>query len=136
MVFRRLEQVLLVYYQLQQTSLFSVMLLQSQLLHGGSAEDLLPGVGCSLVLRCLHNSHSCTYSSEQYFVYLLRISFSSVKHFPDLSWIVEELPCFSTILHQLICSLAVVFVQASFNLLALSTYPVQLKLILVPLNLF
>ena len=30
------------------------------------------------------------------------------------------------ILHQLICSLAVVFVQASFNLLALSTYPVFL----------
>ena len=25
----------------------------------------------------------------------MRISFTSVRHFPDLSWIVEDLPCFS-----------------------------------------
>ena len=41
---RLLEQVLLVYYQLRQTSPFSVMLLQSQLPHGGSVADLLPGL--------------------------------------------------------------------------------------------
>ena len=69
---------------------------------------------------------SYLYSSEQYSVHLLRISFSSVRHFPDLSWIVEDLPCFSEVrsFTKLICSLAVVFVQASFNLLALSSYPV------------
>ena len=48
--------------------------------------------GCSLVLRFLHNSHSCTVLSH-----LLRISFSSVRHFLDLSWIVEDLPCFSEV---------------------------------------
>ena len=70
------------------------MLLQSQLPHGGLVADLLPGAGCSPVQCCLHNSHSCT---EQYSVHLLRISFSSVRHFPDLSWIVEDLPCFSEV---------------------------------------
>ena len=40
---RQLEQVLLVYYQLRQTSPFSVMLLQSQLPHGGFVADLLSG---------------------------------------------------------------------------------------------
>ena len=44
---RQLEQVLLIYYHLRQTSYFSVMLLQSQLPHGGSVADLLPGAGCS-----------------------------------------------------------------------------------------
>ena len=48
-----LEQVLLVYYQLRQTSSFSLTLLQSQLPHGGSVADLLPGADCSPVLRCL-----------------------------------------------------------------------------------
>ena len=50
--------------QLRQTSPFSVMLLQSQLPHGGSVADLLLGVGCSPELRCLHNSHSCTVLSN------------------------------------------------------------------------
>ena len=40
---------------------------------------------------------SWLYSSEQYSVHLLRISCSSVRHFPDLSWIVEDLPCFSEV---------------------------------------
>ena len=40
------------------------MLLQSQLPHGGSVADFLPGAGCSSVLRCLHNSHSCTVLSN------------------------------------------------------------------------
>ena len=40
------------------------MLLQSQLPHGGSVADLLLGIGCSPVLRCLHNSHSCTVLSN------------------------------------------------------------------------
>ena len=40
---RQLEQVQLVYYQLRQTSTFSVMLLQSQLPRGGLVADLLPG---------------------------------------------------------------------------------------------
>ena len=52
---RQLEQVLLVYYQLRQTSPFSVMPLQSQLLHGQLVANLLPGAGCSPVLHCLHN---------------------------------------------------------------------------------
>ena len=46
---RQLEQVLLVYYHLRQTSPFSVMLMQSQLPHGGLVADLLPGAGCSPV---------------------------------------------------------------------------------------
>ena len=54
MVFPQLEQILLVYYQLQKTSPFTVILLQSQLPHGGSIADLL-GAGCSPVLHCLHN---------------------------------------------------------------------------------
>ena len=37
------------------------------------------------------------YSYEQYSVHLLRISCSSVTHFPDLPWIVEDLPCFSEV---------------------------------------
>ena len=62
---RQLEQVLLVYHQLRQTSPFSVMLLQSQLPHGGLVADLLPGAGCSPVQHCLHNSHSCTVLSNK-----------------------------------------------------------------------
>ena len=61
---RQLEQVLLLYYQLRQTSPFSVMLLQSHFPRGGSVADLLPGAGRSPVLRCLHNSHSCTVLSN------------------------------------------------------------------------
>ena len=57
---RQLEQVLLAYNQLRQTSPFSVMLLQSQLPHGGLVADLLSGAGFSPVQHCLHNSHSCT----------------------------------------------------------------------------
>ena len=52
---RQLEQVLLV-YQLRQTSPFSVMLLQSQLPHGGLVADLLLGAGCNPVQCGLHNS--------------------------------------------------------------------------------
>ena len=37
------------------------------------------------------------YSSEQYSVHLLRICCSSVRHFPDLFWIVVDLPCFSEV---------------------------------------
>ena len=50
------------------------MLLQSQLPHGGSDADLLPGggggggggggAGCCPVLRGLKNSHSCTVLSN------------------------------------------------------------------------
>ena len=72
------------------------MLLQSQLPHGGSVADLLSEAGCNPVLRCLHSSHSFTVLSK-YSVHLLRISFSSVRHFPDLSWIVVGLPCFSAV---------------------------------------
>ena len=67
------------------------MLLQSKLPHGGLVADL-PGAGCSPVLRCLNNSHSCTVLSN-----MLRISFSSVIHLLDLSWIVKDLPCFSEV---------------------------------------
>ena len=59
---RQLEYVLLVYYQLQRTPPFAVM--QSQLPHGGSVADLLLGAGCSLVLYCFHNPHSCTVLSN------------------------------------------------------------------------
>ena len=52
---------------------------------GGGGEG---GGDCSPVLRFDHNSHS----SEQYSVHLLRISCSSVRHFPDLSWMVEVHP--------------------------------------------
>ena len=58
---------------------------QSQLPHGQQSSTAL-----SLQLSWL-------YSSEQYSVHLLRISCSSVRHFPDLSWIVEDLPCFSKV---------------------------------------
>ena len=73
------------------------------------------------------------YSSEHYYVRLLRISSSSVRHFPDLSWIVEDLPWFSevrsfTSLYGLLFFVffCFFFVQASFNFLALSTYLVLL----------
>ena len=47
---RQLEQVLLVYYRLRHTSPYSVLLLQSQLPHGGSVADFLPeGVGVGAV---------------------------------------------------------------------------------------
>ena len=52
-------------------------------------------IGCSSVLRCHHNSHSCTALSN-----ILCICWGSrffVRHFPDLSWIVEDLPCFSEV---------------------------------------
>ena len=102
------------------------MLLQSELPRGGLVAELLPGAGCSPVLHCLHNSHM--YSSEQYSVHLLRISFSSVRHFPDLSWIVEDLPSFSEVrsFTSWYALLLLFFVHASFNLFALSTYPVLL----------
>ena len=37
------------------------------------------------------------YSFKQYSVHLLRISCSSVRYYPDLSWIVVDLPRFSEI---------------------------------------
>ena len=49
------------------------------------------GADCSPEMHCHHNS------PEQYSVHLLRIFCSSVTHFPDLSWIVEDLPCFSEV---------------------------------------
>ena len=70
-----------------------MMTLQSQLLHGGSVADFLPGADCRSVLRCHHSCHG----SEQYSVCLLRMSYSSVRHFRDLSWIVDDLPCFSEV---------------------------------------
>ena len=39
---------------------YSVMQQQSQLPHGGSVADLLPGADWRPVLRCHHNSHGCT----------------------------------------------------------------------------
>ena len=92
-----LERVLLVYYQvyyqLMQTSPFSVQLLRSQLPHDGLSVDPLLGVDCSPELYCHYNSQ--LYSYEQYSVHLLRISCSSGRHFPDLSWTVVDLLCFS-----------------------------------------
>ena len=41
-----------------------VMLLQSQIPHGETAADLLPGACCSPVLCCLHNSRRCTVLSN------------------------------------------------------------------------
>ena len=90
---RLLEQVLLVYYQLLRTSPFSVQLLCSQLPHKVLAVDPLLGADCTPELYCHHNSHSCIALSN--ILSMLRISCSSVRHFPDLSWIVEDLPCFS-----------------------------------------
>ena len=52
---RQLEQVLLVYYQLLQTSPFSVMLLQSQLPRGGLVADLLPGAGFYIIMQSVSN---------------------------------------------------------------------------------
>ena len=100
----------------------SVILQQSQLPHEGLVVDLLLGAYCSPELHCHHNSHGCIVS-EQYTVHLLRNSCSSVRHFPDLSWIVEDGPCFS---EELVCSVAIVFVESSFDLFTLSTYPVLL----------
>ena len=105
------------------------MLLQYQLPNGGLVADLLPGAGCSPVQHCLHNSHSCTVLSNILSsVHLLRISFSSVRHFPDFSWIVEDLPCFFevrsfTSWYALL--LLFLFRQVSISS-ALSTYPVLL----------
>ena len=53
------EQGPLVYYQLLETSPFSVQLLQSQLPREGLALDLLMGTDCSPELYCHYNSHSC-----------------------------------------------------------------------------
>ena len=90
-----LERVLLVYYQLRQTSPFSEMPLQSQLPHGGSVADLRPGADCSPVLHCHRNSHGCTVLSN------ILPSAENVlffeRHFPDLPWTVEDLPCFSEV---------------------------------------
>ena len=72
------------------------MLLLSHLPHGGLVADLLPGAGCSPVLRCLHNSHSCTFLSNILSV-CWKSLFCSVRHFPNLSWIFEDLPCFSEV---------------------------------------
>ena len=89
------EQVRLVYYQLLQISPFSVKLQGSQLSQSGLAVDLPLGIDCRPEPYCHHNPY--LFSSEQYSVHLLRISCSSVRHFPDLSWIVVDLPCFSKV---------------------------------------
>ena len=56
-----------------------------QLPHRGSVADHLLGVDCSPVLRCHHNIQF--YSSYQYSVHLLKISYSSVSI--SQTWIVE-----------------------------------------------
>ena len=58
---------------------------------------LLPGT--TAVQYCVVTKLSCLYSSEQYMyaVHLLRISCSLVKYLPNLSWISEDLPCFSQV---------------------------------------
>ena len=57
---------------------------------------LAVATNCRLELQpVVTNIPKC--GSEQYSVHLLRISFSSVRHFPDFSWIVEDLPCFSEV---------------------------------------
>ena len=50
----------------------------------------------SQVLLGPHQSHSCK-GLISYSVHLLRILFSSVRHFPDLSCMVVDLPCFSVV---------------------------------------
>ena len=68
--------------------------LQSQLLHEASVVDLL-GADCSPELHCNHNSHGCVILSN--ILPMLRISCSSIRHLPDLSGIVEDLPFFSEV---------------------------------------
>ena len=65
------------------------------------------------------------YRSEQYSVDLLRISCSSVTHFPDMPWIVGDLPCFSEARSfSSWYALLLLLLFRCFDLLALSTYPV------------
>ena len=72
------------------------MLLQCQLPQGGSISDFLPESW--LQFGTMSSSKlSWLYSSEQYSVNLLRTSYYSVRHFPDLFWIVEDLPCLSEV---------------------------------------
>ena len=60
----------------------------------------------------------------------MRIPLASVRHFPDLSWIIEDLRCFFEVrsfkADMLSCCFFFFFVQASFNLFALSTCPLLL----------
>ena len=44
---------------------------------------------------CVQSSSIGSQRSEQYSVHQLRISFSSMRHFSDLSCMVVDLPCFS-----------------------------------------
>ena len=88
-------QFLLVYYQLRQTNHFfsddTAILCSSQ----RSVVDLV--ADCSAELHCHHNSHGCTVLSNILSICSCRISCSSIKHFPDLSGINEDLPCFSEV---------------------------------------
>ena len=119
----QLEQdlVLLVYYQLQQTSPFSVMLLLISVSLRRIGFRSSSGTDCSSELHCHHNSDGCIIMSSILSI-CLRISCYSVTHFPDL-------PCFSEVRsfsswYALLLLFCVFFFQASFDLFALSTYPV------------
>ena len=69
------------------------MLLPSQLSYEESVVDLFLAADCTPELHCQHNTW--LYISEQYSVHFLRSSCSSVRFFQGLSWIVEDLFCFS-----------------------------------------
>ena len=126
----QLEQdlVLLVYYPLQQTSPFSVMLLLISVSLRRIGFRSSSGTDCSSELHCHHNSHGCIVMSSIPSI-CLRISCSSVTHFPDLPWIVEDLPCFSEVRsfsswYALLLLFCVVFFFRQVSISALSTYPV------------
>ena len=76
------------------------------------------------------------YSSKQYSVHRFSICRSSVRHFPEGSWIVSSFPSFHSdqVFHELVCPLTVVFPHIFFYLTTLFSYPVFFCLFHLPLG--
>ena len=115
----------MVYYQFRPSSPFSLTLLRSQLPHGQLVVDL--GADCSPKRHCHQNSYDSIVLSNILSICLE--SLSSVRHFPDLFWIVvEDLLCFSevrsfTSWHALFQFLSFLFRQVSISYPVLLCFP-------------
>ena len=120
-----LAPVLLRRYQLQLTSLSSVIVLQPPPLCKGWIGRPLCLSRDSSVLMDLHWPSDCTAKSS--IVHRFSISRFSVRHFPERSWIVIAFLRFTDsgqVFQQLVCPLAVVLAQIFFSLTTLFSYPV------------
>ena len=108
-----------------------MQLLRSQLPYEGLTVDLLLGADCSPELCCYHNSHTCIALSNTQSICRESLARSSVRHIPNLSWIVVDLPCFSEVdplpAGMLSCFFVVVVVQTFINLLALCMYQILFR---------